>query len=361
MLQLIAQAIAIILLLTSTTSLAAVGVVTEQTGPMEIVRQQQHIPSKINTSVEMLDTVTTAKAKAELTFVDKTTVKITEQSKLVIDDFVYDPNKGAGKLSMKVALGTARYASGQIAKSNPQSVNIQTPTATIAVRGTDFSMTVDELGRSLVMLLPSCDKDRRACVTGAILVSTDAGEVYMDIAFQTTVVESKNQPPSKPVIVNIDIANINNMLIVSKPQEIKAEQMANQQNDLDKNFLNVDLLAYTALEQNMLNDNKELDVNALDTDFLKIVSINSLEVENKALLANALDKNLLPGYNEDTGLKYYFNDDQTLVTLHRNTTHNAYITFPTDQNATLILKQDGITIPQNVNKGASSVVTITQQ
>lgn len=198
-------------------------------------------------------------------------------------------------------------------------------------------------------------------MTGAILVSTDAGEVYMDVAFQTTIVESKNQPPSKPVIVNIDPANINNMLIVSKPQEIKTEQVAVQQTELDKNFLNVDLLAYTALEQNMLNDNKELDVNALDTDFLKVVSLNALEMENRSLLSNALDKNLLPGYNEDTGLKYYFNDDQTSITLHRNTTHNAYITFPTDQNATLILRQDGVTIPQGVNKGASSTVTITQQ
>ena len=53
-------------------------------------------------------------------------------------------------------MGTVRYASGQIAKANPQQVGIQTPTATIAVRGTDFSMTVDEVGQSLVMLVPSC-------------------------------------------------------------------------------------------------------------------------------------------------------------------------------------------------------------
>ena len=150
---------------------AAVGKVSEQTGPTEIVRNKNSIPSKVGSGVEMNDTVVTAKAKAKLTFEDNTTVNITEQSKLVIDDFVYDPNKGSGKLAMKVVMGTARYASGQIAKSNPQSVNIQTPTATVAVRGTDFSMTVDELGRSIVMLLPSCDK--KACVTGAIMVSTD--------------------------------------------------------------------------------------------------------------------------------------------------------------------------------------------
>ena len=43
-------------------------------------------------------------------------VDVTEHSKLVIDEFVYDPNTKTGALSIKAALGTVRYASGQIAK-----------------------------------------------------------------------------------------------------------------------------------------------------------------------------------------------------------------------------------------------------
>ena len=144
-------------LLSPINSFAGVGKVTEQTGPTEILRDRKSISSSVNTTVEMNDTVSTARAKAELTFEDKTTVKLTEHSKMIIDDFVYDPKKGSGKLAINMALGTARYASGQIAKNNPQQVAIKTPTASIAVRGTDFSMTVDELGRSLIMLLPSCD------------------------------------------------------------------------------------------------------------------------------------------------------------------------------------------------------------
>ena len=103
---------------------AAVGKVTEQSGPTEIVRNKNSIPSKIGSGVEMNDTIVTAKAKAKLTFEDNTTVNITEQSKLVVDDFVYDPNKGSGKLAMKVVMGTARYASGQIAKTNIMKVTL---------------------------------------------------------------------------------------------------------------------------------------------------------------------------------------------------------------------------------------------
>ena len=130
-------------------------------------------------------------------------------------------------------------------------ISVNTPTATVAVRGTDFSMTVDELGRSLIMLLPSCDK--KACVTGAISVKNDAGEVFMDQPFQTTIVNSLSTPPSKPVIVMIDTNNINNMLIVAPPKETKEEdRQSTAINPLDVNFLDKDLLKYDELNKNYL-------------------------------------------------------------------------------------------------------------
>ncbi len=312
----------------------------------------------------MNDTVSTAKAKAELTFEDKTTVKLTEHSKLIIDDFVYDPKKGSGKLALNMALGTARYASGQIAKNNPQQVAIKTPTANIAVRGTDFSMTVDELGRSLVMLLPSCDA--KGCVTGAIEVSNLAGVVLLDVPYQATLVSSLNSPPSQPVVVKLDQANINNMLIVSRPPEVQEETQAGtakkEKNLLDFNALDVDLLKFTTLDENKLDDNKALDRNDLNTDLLDFYAQNELDRQNASLLSSELDNPILPGYsaNKPMGLLYYFNEDQTKVTLYKAGTHNATVTVDTTKNVTFTLIQDGQTIIQNVNKGSTSTITITQ-
>jgi hypothetical protein len=313
----------------------------------------------------MKDTISTAKAKATLTFDDNTTVKITEQSKLIIDDFVYDPKKGSGKLGINMALGTARYASGQIAKNNPQQVAIKTPTATIAVRGTDFSMTVDELGRSLVMLLPSCDSSG-ACVTGAIEVSTLAGVVLLDVPYQATLVNSAYNRPSEPAVVKIDQANINNMLIISKPTEINDDTRAGsdkkEKSILDFNALDVDLLKYSKLDENKLDDNRELDRNDLNVDLLSFNSLNELDRQNASLLGDELDIPVLPGYasNKPLGLLYYFNDDQSAITLYKAGTHNATVTFDTNRSATLTIVQDGQTIIQNVNKGSTSTVTITQ-
>ena len=148
--------LATLLILSPTTTKADVGKVTEQTGPTEIRRSGGVVPSAVQAAIEMNDAIVTANSKAGITFKDDTKVQITEHSKLVIDNFVYDDSKKTGKLGMKMALGTIKYASGQIAKNDPQQVVVETPTATIGVRGTDFSGTVDEIGRSTVILLPSC-------------------------------------------------------------------------------------------------------------------------------------------------------------------------------------------------------------
>ena len=178
-----------------------------------------------------MDTFVTGACSASITFKDDTKVKVTENSRLLIDDFVFDPKKSdAGKLSIKAAMGTVRYASGQIAKNNPQSVDIKTPTATVAVRGTDFTMTVDETGESLVVLVPSCKKeeeqkkyelDEQRCKVGKISVTTLGGTVELDRAFEATYITSISKPPTPPVVINTTEGKIGNNLIIVKPQEVQ--------------------------------------------------------------------------------------------------------------------------------------------
>ena len=346
--------------LSLTDAWAEIGRVTEQTGPTEIVRDRRSIPSAVNSPVEQNDTVITARSRTQLTFQDDTTVKITEQSKLVIDDFVYDPRSGTGKLAMKVALGTARYASGQIAKNSPQAVAIKTPTATVAVRGTDFSMTVDELGRSLIMLLPSCDQNK--CVTGRIDVSNDAGTITLDQAYQATLVASTDRMPSSPVTVIIDPVNINNMLIISPPRRVDEITQKNQEDKsvLDINFLDQDFLGVNALDDNELNRFNVLDRNYLDQDLLG----NLLDFANLALSASQeqmlMVNTMLPKYSAETRLTWRVDDLDRLI-LTRITDHTAQVIVPKEQDAVLNLTQSGVLVYQQINQGGSTVITINQR
>ena len=213
--------IATLLLLISTASFADIGSVVDVTGTAIIKRGGQVITIAKNTPVEMNDRVETKNGVVNIKFKDDTTVKVTESSALVIDDFVYDPKSGAGKLGMKAAAGTVRYVSGNIAHNNPNSVNIKTPTAAIAVRGTDFVMSVDETGKSAVILMPTCEVEHNVnlkglvCGSGAIDVDSGAGIVKMNKPYQATVVEMAGAAPLPPIIVELGGAVIGNNLMLS--------------------------------------------------------------------------------------------------------------------------------------------------
>jgi hypothetical protein len=351
-----------VLFVIPTGTFAAVGSITDLTGtPAQIERSKTKLVANKGTGVEMNDSLSTAKTKIGITFQDNTRVQINEQSRLVIDDFVYDPkNTDAGKLGMKVALGTVRYASGQIAKNNPQKVAIKTPTATISVRGTDFTMTVDEVGKSLIILLPSCPpnyKKDEECVVGIIEVSTDAGMVILNQAFQATVAASASSPPSEPKIIDLNEGNINNMLIVSPPREVAAAMSSTQDNTNNDNGLSKDFLEYRELTKNQLEDDllKEINMDtvALDRDYLD----NMLDISTGAMLASTLDEDdpVLPNIKQFPWIPKAYNEEQIFIYSDR-TPHVASITVTRDTNGVANITQDGVGGGIIFNSGGTNVV-----
>lgn len=272
------------LIIISNTAIASIGEVTLHTGVATIDRQDgdKGIEVKKELDVFSYDTLKTGKGKVGIEFIDETRVDVTEHSKLLIDEFVYDPNTKTGKLSLKAKLGTVRYASGQIAKNSKQNVKITTPTATIAVRGTDFAMTIDELGGSTIVLLPSCNSEG-FCYVGEIEVQTDAGFVIMNQAFQATSVTSSETKPLKPVKLDLELDMINNLLIITPPKKldeaIQEEKFRATANALDLDFLKFDDLEVDLLEVEEDEYASALDIDFLDQDFL----VDILDQLNKQL------------------------------------------------------------------------------
>lgn len=214
--------IAAIYLLAALSLFASSGTLTEITGPTQITRKDEKIEGKVSVGVEMFDVIETLRGRAGITFEDNTRVQVTEFSKLRIDEFVYDPASGKGKLAMKATSGTVRYASGLIAKNSRENIKVQTPTAVVSVRGTDFSMTVSEDGKSLIVLLPSIPLAAGIKpVVGSIEVQNAAGKVVMTQPYQATFVNSSFNAPTPPVILNFqDESKINNMILLESPKSV---------------------------------------------------------------------------------------------------------------------------------------------
>ena len=257
-------------------SLASIGQISDLKGTSEVVRKASKLDGKLALPIEQLDNIQTGNGRLEIKFVDDSNVKITEHSKLVIDDFVYSGKPNTSKMALKFASGTVRFATGQNGKMDKNNINLQTPTATIAVRGTDFATTVDDFGKSLIMLLPEEDG-----TVGEITVSNAAGMVILNRAFQATMVSTMDSRPSPPVILNLSLDAIDNMLIVSPPKEEKKnDELADKRrNILDLSELDIDYLKDTSLEENQFTS--DLDVNMINVDVLSedFLATNSMSAD----------------------------------------------------------------------------------
>ena len=67
-----------------------------------------------------------------------------EHTYAYIDEVYYDPNPSYQECLSEWFKGTARFASGAGLKIKKANVDVSTPTAQIAINGTDFTTTVDE-------------------------------------------------------------------------------------------------------------------------------------------------------------------------------------------------------------------------
>ena len=343
----------LLLLFLTNTAYAAVGTVEQNTGSAELVRSKDKISVQKNIGIEMNDDIRTGDGIVGIGFDDKTKVKIEKHSKLIIDDFVYDASKpNASKLGLKVTLGTVKYASGLIAKNNRQAVAISTPTARIGVLGTAFSMTVDEVGKSLVILLPNMDG-----TVGEIVVESDVGQVILNQAYQATVVGATEVKPTPPVILDLNESQINNLLIVSKPKEIEEEDLQDSSNILDFNELDINLLDENTLDKDELVFTR-LDFNLLDVDLLA----NILDVLNKKILSQTETfptNPIKPGAYEE-GNTQIIKDGEWII--FRNVDGRiAQVSVRENSQTQIQLNQAGSNVILHTQENASdSVITINQ-
>ncbi len=73
------------------------------------------------------------KGQAQILMLDQSAVTVGPNSELVIDKFVYDPDKKTGEMAMTLSRGLMRFVGGRLSKSGD--ARIHTPVATMGIRG----------------------------------------------------------------------------------------------------------------------------------------------------------------------------------------------------------------------------------
>jgi len=342
-------------------SAADIGGISELNGSAQIVRNKP-LDATLDFAIQSNDEAITEDGRIAIRFLDDSVVKLTEHSQLLIDEYIYDPDPSKSKMVLTFGLGTARFITGNLNRIDKQNIKLKTPTANIAIRGTDFTTTVDELGRSLIILLP----DALGLSSGEIEVTTAMGTVTLNKPFQATTVSVFESSPSKPVILDLTLDMIDNMLIVTPAKEeviIQEEVTTKKDNLLDFNDLDIDYLAEDFLSGDDL-EYTELDINYLDVNYLEDL-LNVLDAlalsEDEDALAQATSTQLtgtLLGKDPDTQITALITGN--VISLRRKVNESVRLDLDGSNAYTVILIQDGVSNIIKVNGGSNSIITITQ-
>lgn len=148
----------------TSSDVSPIGSVQEMNGDATITRVDGTTETlSINTPVYQGDVIETdAGSAVNIVFIDESSFAVSEETRLAIDEYVFDPASQGGVQNFSVLKGVFVYTSGLIGREDPDDVAIETPVGSIGIRGTIIAGDVDQ-GEITV-------------VEGAIVLRNTAGE-----------------------------------------------------------------------------------------------------------------------------------------------------------------------------------------
>ena len=111
------------------------------------------------------------KSNAQVLLLDETVLTLGEDSEVIIDEFIYDPQSKDGKIVSNILRGTVKVITGEISKKNPDNLEITMPAGTLGARGTEFVVVADSKDKSTVVLLGPGPNNSLGMIPGNVEVS----------------------------------------------------------------------------------------------------------------------------------------------------------------------------------------------
>lgn len=121
------------------------GSVKSVTGEAQVIRSGAAPASlKPGDRIFEKDVLTTGKgASLGLVLRDNATLALGPGSRLVVERFLFEPEKGALAQVLRLSHGSMAAVSGEIVKLNPAASKVETPIYSIGIRGTHFLLNME--------------------------------------------------------------------------------------------------------------------------------------------------------------------------------------------------------------------------
>ena len=144
--QLVIMAISLLLALPSVSLAEVVGKLTQVEGRVELLKGGK-LPAaavQVQDGVSPGDVLRTKSlSRAQITFLDNTTVTISPESRLAINEYLFDPGKGKRSAVLELFQGLAHLVVTQVFKVQEPDFLVKTQTAVMGVRGTDVGIRLN--------------------------------------------------------------------------------------------------------------------------------------------------------------------------------------------------------------------------
>lgn len=120
------------------------GIIKTVSGNVMIQRNQAKIAARKGMHLDVHDVLSTgANSTVGIIFTDGTVFTIGPDSKFEMQNYEFEPDTKSYDFSIFLKQGTAIYNSGKISKLAPEAIDIETPKATVGIRGTRLIISVD--------------------------------------------------------------------------------------------------------------------------------------------------------------------------------------------------------------------------
>ena len=128
-----------VVLAAAAASAEEIGQIKTAKGNVSVERAGQSLVGSVGLRLEAADVVKTgADGTAGITMADNSLLSVGPNSILALSRFEYEPATSQGRLDAQLQRGTLAVVSGRLAKQSPQAMTVRTPSASLAVRGTEF-------------------------------------------------------------------------------------------------------------------------------------------------------------------------------------------------------------------------------
>jgi hypothetical protein len=220
-------------------------------------------------------------------------------------------------------------------------------------------MSVDETGKSLVMLMPTCELPQivnlKGLVCGSGKIEVDSGnmKITLDKPYQATVVETAATPPTPPVVVNLSNTAIGNNLLIRLPTTMSgigiqqaarraAEKTGDAKKDDDKKDGRDPSTAEAKSSDDQRKDGQEKSASARKAEDRALSLLKELKEQGVKVTDKA--------YENEHVVRYYKNDNPNLnqtgigyMSLSPNGNNFTAVSLTNDNKVLIVVTQDRLT------------------